>query len=237
MASLFSSLTDLLSSTLIPTAENDSAEKFIQTSAFKMALQKYTVPQELERFVAGHLQYLKIQFNRSNLSEDETAELLEQCLICKSLNKDVSFSGIYCIQLAQSAQLWKHKVLAYQACDILLDDHSDVAILMTATLQRDLRSPNTQQICLALSCASDLVNSELFPALDPIVTERTRHPSPVVRRKAVSCLGSLIRKQPEIASSKIPALKVRITVELDITVGTNFSIAISLHLPVNRTVI
>lgn len=218
MSSLFSAVTDAISSTLSPLGPSVIVDKLISTDSFRLTLQKCTISQEAESYIQAHVQYIKRQFNSSTLSEDETAQLLEQCLICNAFNYDIAFSGIYAVQLAQSAQVWRHKVLAYQACSVILTECSDIAILMVATLQRDIRAPNIRQICLALTCTTDLVNAELVPALEPIVTERTRHPSPYVSRKAIACLGTMIRKRPEIAGSKVPILKVRVEYSVSLSV-------------------
>lgn len=163
---------------------------------------------EIYTFVTNHIKYLKWQLSSSQATDSQICAILERCLICKALGHDVSFAGIYAIQLAQSSQQWSHKRITYLVCAELLNDNSEMSILMVSTLQRDLRGHHVPSICIALSVTAQIISSELIPSLDAIVCERLKHPTALVRRHALLCMGSFLRKQTELIPSKLSSLRV-----------------------------
>lgn len=183
-------------------------ETLVTTASLLAGVKRCLSKFERDKYLSGHLKVVQNHFSNVNITNDYIALLLEHCLICNSFGHDASFAGIYAIQLAQSAQVWRHKLLAYTACNIIVDESSDTVILMVATLQRDILCSHVESILLALSAATHLMGVEFIPALDEIVSQRAAHPSFRVRRRAVACIGAFIQKMPELLDSKLSLIKV-----------------------------
>lgn len=183
-------------------------ELLLTTSLLSQGIKRCLSDDERNRYVSKHLKLIQHQFIDVNITNEYMASLLEQCLICNSLGCDASFAGIYAIQLAQSAQVWRHKLVAYTACDIILNASCDTAILMVATLQRDIQCSHIPSILLALSTAAHLMSAEFIPALEAIVCQRAAHSAYLVRRRAVACLGAFLLKTPELLESRFATIKV-----------------------------
>ena len=91
---------------------------------------------------------------------------------------------------------------------MLLNESSQMAIMMISTLLNDIKCQDETSVCLALSAASQMVSAEFIPALDGPVAARITHSISVVRRKALLCLSAFIRKCPELLSKHSRYLKV-----------------------------
>ena len=210
---MFSSVSGIISH-LSTTLKNSFSEtvnmpdEFMSLGSFCQAYRECRSQHEKSTLVANHTKYLKWQLGSANLSSAQICEILKRCLICRTLGHDVSFAVIHAIQLAQSSEIWHHKRTAYVTCCELMDAQSEMAILMVATLQRDLRGRHVPTICLALSAAANFVSAELIPSVDAIVCERLRHSVSMVRRKAVICLGAFLKRDEELIESKFSYLRV-----------------------------
>ena len=203
---MFSNLSTTLNNSVSETM--NIQDDFLPLDAFYQAYVECKSAHEIAVFVSNHVKYLKWLFSSARLTAAQECVALQHCLICKSHGFHVSFAVIHAIQLAQSSQEWRHKHIAYLTCCELMDEHSDMAILMVATLQQDLRSRHVPTICLALSTAAAIVSSDLIPSIDYLVCEKLNHLTPMVRQKAVICLGIFVRRNEELLQNKLPYFKV-----------------------------
>lgn len=223
---MMSSLSDMFSQLHSATLSDDrrAPDDLISLNSFYKSFASCRFEQERTVFVSNHVKYLKWQITSTVLTELQTSIILERCTICKTMNQDVSFATIYAIQLAQSAQLWHHKLSAYNFCCQLLNEKSEMSMLMVSTLQRDLRSRHVPSIRLSLTTAASILSAEMIPSVYPIICDRIKHADNIVRKNAVMCLGVFIHRDPNSIEATLPYLKVCVP---EILRGRRFVVIIS----------
>jgi AP-4 complex subunit epsilon-1 len=76
-------------------------------------------------------------------------------------------------------------------------DHQFLLLLVNA-LQTDLRSDNFLEVSMALGALAKLVNTDITPAVLPLVVALLEHKQPVIRKKAVMCLHRFFQLDPAV---------------------------------------
>ncbi|XP_005109411.1 AP-4 complex subunit epsilon-1 [Aplysia californica] len=131
--------------------------------------------------------------------------VFSKAIFCHLLGYDVSFVTISAINLAQQGQGYD-KQLGYLVSSLLLNPSHHMAMLMMATLLRDLKSSNMADNMVALVMAAHLVDVENVPTLLPAVTKKLSHPHDLVREKAVHCLRAFYQRSPDVVQSSLGQL-------------------------------
>lgn len=83
---------------------------------------------------------------------------------------------------------------------LLIDPSNELNILLTATIQADLRSDNFLTVCTALQAIPTIANAELANVFLPEVVNLVNHDRDQVKRRALVTLHSLLRVDPSIGS-------------------------------------
>lgn len=208
ISGLWTQITDLSTSTTSAPDVDSVDDILVSLNSFRAGFTRCQSEHESSVLIANHVKYLKWQLSSTQLTEKQTSLLIERCAVCKSLGYDVDFACIHAMKLAQSAKEWKHKLTAYLICQQLLSEGSDKSILMVSTLYRDVMSRHVPSIVLALSTVAEIISAELIPAIEQPVIERLKHSSPIVRQRAVACIGAFIARNPDLINSRLEHLKV-----------------------------
>lgn len=79
-----------------------------------------------------------------------------------------------------------------------MDPNHELNILLTATIQADLRSDNFLTVCTALQAIPTIANAELANVFLPEVIKLVKHDRDQVKKKALITLHSLLRVDPSI---------------------------------------
>eukprot|EP00842_Homolaphlyctis_polyrhiza_P005239 jgi/Hompol1/5716/HPOL_002033-RA len=104
-----------------------------------------------------------------------------RAFFCEMMGFDTSdFAHLEAVLLCQNARNLYEKRIAHLIAAIFLGGHSDLGLLMTNTLQRDLSSNNVYEVAMALSVVSSVVTAETLPSL---IHELVRRKSVLVFRK------------------------------------------------------
>eukprot|EP00359_Climacostomum_virens_P008216 CAMPEP_0204903846 /NCGR_PEP_ID=MMETSP1397-20131031/4513_1 /ASSEMBLY_ACC=CAM_ASM_000891 /TAXON_ID=49980 /ORGANISM="Climacostomum Climacostomum virens, Strain Stock W-24" /LENGTH=781 /DNA_ID=CAMNT_0052072551 /DNA_START=1123 /DNA_END=3468 /DNA_ORIENTATION=+ len=155
--------------------------------------------QEEDRIIVKEVESLKAKIGLPGVSAKDMKEYLIRAIYIEMLGHDASFAYIHSINLAQSNKLQSKRV-GYLTASLCLSPESQMLILLVATLQRDLKSPNYLERAAALIAISKLVNPGLVHALlDPVV-HLLSDENEVVRKKAVMVLHKFIRLTPDMAT-------------------------------------
>lgn len=94
---------------------------------------------------------------------------------------------------------FKFSQAAYLATSLLIDPSSELTIMVTATIQADLRSDNFLVVCTALQAISRCTGTELVSVFLPQVLSALRHDKDHVKKKALLALHRLLQLDPNIA--------------------------------------
>jgi AP-4 complex subunit epsilon-1 len=87
---------------------------------------------------------------------------------------------------------------AYLTASLLIDPQSELNILLTATIQADLKSDNFLTVCTALQAIPTIANVELANVFLPEVVGLVKHDRDQVKKRALVTLHSLLRVDPAI---------------------------------------
>ena len=172
---------------------------------------------EEENLVRNHLEQVEQRLKNPSIKPPGVADGLVRVMACHILGYDVSFAHIYALQLAQKGTILDKKMgklltmyiffslsqltyadcdlPGYLACTLLLNESSDLTLLLINTIIKDLGSKNVVEINTALTAAVYLTPREVAPMIIPILLEKTTH----TKVKKAKC----IRLQKELFTSKI----------------------------------
>ncbi|XP_067143231.1 AP-4 complex subunit epsilon-1-like isoform X2 [Centruroides vittatus] len=163
---------------------------------------------EEDELIKNKLLFLQNQLTQPNITLDDVEECLLYAMYCETLGYDCSFTYIHSLKLAQQGNLHQ-KMIGYVAASIFLNKDHELVILLINTIQKDLKSSNIAEICMALITVCHLINHEMVPTVQNLIEEKLNHSHPLVRKFAVlafqHCLNQL--QNWHISSAAVPKLE------------------------------
>lgn len=85
-------------------------------------------------------------------------EYLVRLIYCEMLGHATPFGYIHAVKFAQQASLFEKRV-GYLAVTLMLHENHELILLLINTIQKDLRSSNIVEICMALTAVARLINA------------------------------------------------------------------------------
>lgn len=98
------------------------------------------------------------------------------------------------------------KRIAYSALSLLLDERSEVLLLSTQTIKKDLESPNFSIIAMALNAIGEICTADMCRELATEVTRLMQNPNSYIKKKAACACSKIVRKCPELIDSFVKPL-------------------------------
>ena len=102
-----------------------------------------------------------------------------------------------CVNLLQSNK-FNEKRIAYIALCVLMDEKSEVLMLTTNTIKKDLLSSNQYIVAVALNTIGEVCTSDLCREVSPEVEKLMSNPNPYIKKKAALAATRIIKKCPEL---------------------------------------
>ena len=154
-----------------------------------------------DQIVKREAHLLKHLLSHPKVNKNTLKELLLRLVYVEMLDHDASFGQIYAVKATHESDL-SVKRQAYLACSHILDDKSELIMLLINTMQHDLASSEYLVVCAALNAIAKLITDEnnAIPALLPSVEKLLDHANAHVRKKAVLCLQKFATFSPESTS-------------------------------------
>ena len=154
-----------------------------------------------DQIVKREAHLLKHLLSHPKVNKNTLKELLLRLVYVEMLDHDASFGEIYAVKATHESDL-SVKRQAYLACSHVLDDKSELVMLLINTMQHDLASEEYLVVCSALNAIAKLITDEnnAIPALLPSVEKLLDHANAHVRKKAVLCLQKFAMFSPESTS-------------------------------------
>ena len=151
-----------------------------------------------DQIVKREAYLLKHLLSHPKVNKNTLKELLLRLVYVEMLDHDASFGQIYAVKATHETDLGV-KRQAYLACSHILDDKSELIMLLINTMQHDLASSEYLVVCAALNAIAKLITDEnnAIPALLPSVEKLLDHANAHVRKKAVLCLQKFAMFSPE----------------------------------------
>ena len=167
--------------------------------------------QEEDRIILKEVQKLKhkmetpiTQQGASNPlvnSKKLAKEFLVRLLYVEMLGHDASFGYIKAVEMAASASLY-HKRTGYLICGACLAPHHEFRFMLVNQMQRDLQSANVLECCGGLLATTNIITSDMVPAVSSEVTKLLGHESATVRKKAIVALHKFHQLAPEVVTAQ-----------------------------------
>ncbi|KAJ4457785.1 Adaptor protein complex 4 (AP-4); epsilon subunit; B [Paratrimastix pyriformis] len=152
--------------------------------------------QEEDRIMSAEVAQLKILCAQRDSSTKMNRELLIRMIYCEMLGYDASFGHILAVNMTQQNTI-PDKRVGYLACTVLLHENHELMIMITNSFRRDLRDKNYLVVAAALNTVSRLINNETIPVIMPLVVELLKHPTDLIRKKAIMVLHRIWLKSPD----------------------------------------
>mmetsp|Transcript_75883 Transcript_75883/g.217204 ORF Transcript_75883/g.217204 Transcript_75883/m.217204 type:complete len:971 (+) Transcript_75883:67-2979(+) len=153
--------------------------------------------QEEDKIIVGEIQILKAHLSQPNITAKKMKEYMIRAVYCEMLGHDAGFAYIHAVKLTHEKSLFAKRI-GYLTCNLFLHKDHELMLLLINTMQRDLQSANHLEVCAALTSVCRLVNSEMIPAISPLVFKLLSHPQEVVRKKAVVAVNRFFKLEPSI---------------------------------------
>lgn len=143
-----------------------------------------------------------IREGRGFSSRSENPRALKDFLVylvyINMLGHDTSWAQATVIQLCGNKNLQVKKT-AYLTASLLIDPTSELTILLTATIQADLKSDNFLTVCTALQAIPTIANAELANLFLAEVISLVSHDKDAVKKRALTTLHSLLLVDPSVS--------------------------------------
>jgi AP-3 complex subunit delta-1 len=127
---------------------------------------------------------------------------LQKLTFLQMMGYGMSYASFATIEVMSSPR-FAHKRIGYLAAIQGFTQDTDVILLTTNSLKKELRRANgggmrgVYEAGLAINCVANIVTAELAQDLLPELTNLTSHPQPYLRKKAILCLFRLFVKYPQ----------------------------------------
>lgn len=129
-------------------------------------------------------------------------------LFMNMLGYPTHFGQIECLKLIASHK-FSNKRIGYLGLTILLDENTDILMLVTNSIKNDLKSSNQYINGIALCALGNIANGEMCSALCHEILEMLNGNNPYIKKKAAMCAIRILKKTydlEELFVDKIPQL-------------------------------
>lgn len=149
-------------------------------------------------FISQCIADIKQEINSTDLYVKANA--LNKLTFLQSMGYGMSWASFASIEVMSSPR-FAHKRIGYLAACQGFNQNTDVILLTTNLLQKELRGAvggvGLYEAGLAINCISNIVTEDLARDVLEEVTNLTRHPHPYLRKKAILCLFKMFMKYPQ----------------------------------------
>ncbi|KAI9283430.1 armadillo-type protein [Umbelopsis sp. AD052] len=157
--------------------------------------------------IHSELEYIKSRIGLPDVSSSKVKEYLIRLIHCHMMGYNVDFGLIYAIMITQSGESIADRRVGYLASTLFIENDSELAIMLTNTLQRDLQSAKFQDRCAALVAIGNIRQQEIVKAVVDLVIINTDYQKEIVRKKAYVALYWQLEIDPQLQDQLLPILE------------------------------
>eukprot|EP00940_MAST-03C_sp_MAST-3C-sp2_P001868 g1868.t1 len=124
------------------------------------------------------------------------AQAVSKLVYLHLLGHDVGWAAFHIVEV-MSQVLFRHKRIGYLAAEQCFTADTDVILLCTNLLKKELNSKNQYAVGLAINCLSNIATKEISRVLLGDIVAMLSSPRPYIRKKAVLVLFKIFLKYPQ----------------------------------------
>ncbi|KAJ5591769.1 uncharacterized protein N7459_002138 [Penicillium hispanicum] len=157
-----------------------------------------------DEYIQDCLRECKVEIKSQDMDKKATALL--KLIYLEMFGYDMSWASFHVLEVMSSNKYLQKRVGYLGAVQSFRPD-TEVLMLATNMLKKDIVSPNIPALSLPLVTLPHIVTPSLAMSLLPDILSRLSHSSPVVRKKTVVCLYRLALVYPEALKLAWPKIK------------------------------
>ena len=169
------------------------------------------------RYIAACLRECKEELAQNDM--ELKAEALLKLAYLQMFGHQMTWAAFNCVE-AMSSPIFRAKRIGYLAATQSFSPHTEVALLTTNLIKKDMASPNSYEAALALNSLANIVTPDLSRDLVADVVGKLASPTPYVRKRGVLLLYKCILKYPDALRPSFPKLKEKLSDSDPSVVGT-----------------
>ncbi|XP_018586895.2 AP-3 complex subunit delta-1-like isoform X2 [Scleropages formosus] len=159
------------------------------------------------KYISSCIDEIKQELKQDNIAVKANA-------VCKltylqMLGYDISWAAFNIVEVMSSSK-FTYKRIGYLAASQCFHDGTDVIMLTTNQIRKDLSSPNQYDTGVALTGLSCFVTPDLARDLANDIMTLMSHTKPYIRKKAVLIMYKVFLKYPESLRPAFPRLKEKL---------------------------
>lgn len=161
-------------------------------------------------YISSCIAEIKSEINSTDLHTKANA--LQKLTFLQMMGYNMSWASFATIEVMSSPR-FAHKRIGYLAASQAFTQDTDVILLTTNTLKKELRGAvgpgmnGVYEAGLAINCLSNIVTEDLARELLGDITNLTVHPQPYLRKKAILCLLKIFMKYPHALRLAFPRIQ------------------------------
>ncbi|KAL2866797.1 putative AP-3 complex subunit delta [Aspergillus lucknowensis] len=160
-----------------------------------------------EDYIQASLRECRVEIRSPDMDKKATALL--KLIYLEMFGYDMSWASFHVLEVMSSSKALQKRA-GYLAALQSFRPETEILMLATNLLKKDLGCPNLQLISLPLITLPNIITPSLAMSLLPDVLSRISHSNPAIRKKAVVCLYRLALVYPEALRLAWPKLKERL---------------------------
>eukprot|EP00127_Corallochytrium_limacisporum_P005421 Clim_evm33s204 gene=Clim_evmTU33s204 len=137
---------------------------------------------------------------------DSRCKNVAKLLYIYLLGYPAHFGQLECLKLVASPRFIDKRV-GYLGVSLLLDERTEVHLLVTNSLKVDMGSHNQHVVSLALNTLATICSTDMARDLADAVQGLLNHQNPYVRKKAALCAVRIIRRVPDMIDLYVEGAK------------------------------
>lgn len=141
--------------------------------------------------------------------------------------QDMSWASFHTIEVMASPK-YINKRIGYMAASQGFRQDTDVLMLSTNLMKKDISSANAAEVSLALGGLGDIVTPDLARDLNHDLIGKLTHSKATVRKKAVLTMYKIFLQYPEALRSTYPKLRDRLEDEDQAVVSATINVIVEL---------
>ncbi|KAJ2363644.1 AP-3 complex subunit delta, partial [Coemansia sp. RSA 2607] len=155
-------------------------------------------------YIQTSLQEIQTEVQMSDMHIKSTA--IDKLNYLHMLGYDMNWANFNIVEVMASSR-FNEKRSGYLAATQSFHQETDVLMLTTNLIRKDLASSNVMEVSVALDGLAQIVTPEQATDLFDDVMAVLGHSRPYIRKKALACLYRLVLRYPEGLHAFVPQLK------------------------------